>query len=482
MVAVRNTVYFSDQWKTFPDFLNDYIKLKLDPAWGNAEIAKPLAERHPIMQWYDAFTRYQRETIKEPGVVHNAAVTGIVACYLGLAYSLYLLDHNVELQTRLIRRLKDPANFQGAYYELMVANTLIRAGFTLTLEDETDATSKHCEFAAVSQRTGKKYWVEAKMRSIAGLLGKTDKDGGADGNPIARLTSHLNGALRKPAADARLVFIDLNAEPDLVHGQKPVWFDAAVDRLEQYEAKELPAGVSAYVFVTNMAFHRQLGSSPVIVAMPFGLGIPDFNKPGMGRLTEAYRRKQKHIDAHHIGDAFAEYTNFPNTFDGTLPSKAFGDGVMGFSIGETYHFDNIDGESLIGTVQSATVSEHDRLVYIGVTDIQGMSRIVQYPISERELADYKAHPDAFFGQIVPVSKKITDRYSMFEWLMETAYKDLTRETLLERVAPSPDFETLKHASDDELRAAYCEAMVATFEASGFKMDPPGGSTPAAKVA
>jgi hypothetical protein len=49
-------------------------------------------------------------------------------------------------------------------------------------------------------------------------------------------------------------------------------------------------------------------------------------------------------------------------------------------------------------------------------------------------------------------------------------------------APSPDFETLKHASDDELRAAYCEAMVATFEASGFKMDPPGGSTPAAKVA
>jgi hypothetical protein len=49
------------------------------------------------------------------------------------------------------RRLKDRANFQGAYYELMVASILIPEGFTLTLEDETEEASKHCEFAAVSK-------------------------------------------------------------------------------------------------------------------------------------------------------------------------------------------------------------------------------------------------------------------------------------------------------------------------------------------
>jgi len=154
IVAVKNRVYWSPTWKTFPDFLADYIKRVLDPAWGNAEIAKPFAERHPLMQWYDAFCRYQQTTIKTPGEVHEATVTGIVACYLGLAYGLYLLDHNVELQNRLVRRLKDPANFQGAYYELIVANILIRAGFTLTLEDETDPRFKHCEFAAVSRPCG----------------------------------------------------------------------------------------------------------------------------------------------------------------------------------------------------------------------------------------------------------------------------------------------------------------------------------------
>jgi SEC-C motif len=86
MVAVGSKVYFSDKWKTFPDFLADYIKEKLGGDWANAEIAKPLAERHPLMQWYEAYCKYQQATIITPGQVSQANVTGVVACYLGLAY------------------------------------------------------------------------------------------------------------------------------------------------------------------------------------------------------------------------------------------------------------------------------------------------------------------------------------------------------------------------------------------------------------
>jgi hypothetical protein len=225
VVAVGNKIFFSKAWKTFPDFLADYIKQKLGSDWGNAEIAKPLELRNPVMQWYDAYCRYQAQTIKKPGEVTNAQVTGIVACYLGLAYSLYLLDHNVEIQDRLIARLKDPGNFQGAFYELFVANVLIRACFQLTLEDETDGAAKHCEFAAVSRRTGKKYWVEAKMRAVAGVLGKTHRDGGDDLKPLARLIPHLNAAMAKPAADERLIFIDLNSQPEFDAGDEPTWHD-----------------------------------------------------------------------------------------------------------------------------------------------------------------------------------------------------------------------------------------------------------------
>jgi hypothetical protein len=464
MVAVNDTVYFSPTWKTFPDFLADYMRRKLDPGWGNAEIAKPLAGRHPILLWHDAFCRYQQETIKKPGEVHTAKVIGVVACYLGLAYALYLLDHNVELQARLIRRLKDRANFQGAYYELVVASTLIRAGFTLTLEDEADGDSKHCEFAAVSSRTGKKYWVEAKMRSIAGVLGKTDKDGGTDGNPVARLISHLNGALAKPAADERLIFIDLNVVPEFDDNHRPAWFAPAVSRLESYEAKELAAGISAYVFVTNMAFHRQLADDPIIAAAPFGLGMPDFNRPGSYRVSEAYRRKQKHIDAYHIGDALLHYLRFPSTFDGSLPSEAFGERAARVTIGETYHFADVGENGVIGTVTSATVNEQEKAAYIAIT-VQGQnSQILRQPMSDDELADYKAHSDAYFGQVVPARKKLEDHFELFEWLMDVN-KQLSRAQLLENLSKSPRFDELKDLSDNDLLIEYCEGMTAAFAAS-----------------
>jgi hypothetical protein len=119
--------------------------------WGSEEIAKPLEDRHTILQWYDSYCRFQRRHAPRSDSTYTATATGVVYCYIGLAYNLYLLAHNVELQERLINRLKNREQFQGAYYELIVANCLIRAGFELKLEDETDASSKHCEFSAASK-------------------------------------------------------------------------------------------------------------------------------------------------------------------------------------------------------------------------------------------------------------------------------------------------------------------------------------------
>jgi len=51
-VAVRNKLYHG-KGRTFHDFLGNYLRDVLDPAWGNAELKKPLNDRHPILQWYD---------------------------------------------------------------------------------------------------------------------------------------------------------------------------------------------------------------------------------------------------------------------------------------------------------------------------------------------------------------------------------------------------------------------------------------------
>lgn len=463
IVAVGNTVHWSKVWKTFPDFLNDYIKKTLGSEWGNAELKKPLAQRHPIMQWYDAYARYQQETVKERGQVTSAKVTGAVACYLGLAYSLYLISHNVELQARLVKRLLDPAQFQGAYYELIVANTLIRAGFTLELEDETDGESKHCEFSAVSSATGKKYWVEAKMRSVSGILGKTDADGTQSDNPLSHLSHHVTAALKKPATDDRLIFVDLNAPFNPEDGDKPAWVDKAHHALVGYERRHDDA--SAYVIVTNLPFHRMLNDSPAIIAFPLGLGMPDFNRPGEMRLSEAYRRKHKHIDIYNICESLEKFLTFPPTFDGSLPSEQSGDlANRRVQIGETYLFENVDGpEGSLGTVTSATVDEKKKLAYIAITRAQGGSVILTQKMTDEAIADYKVLGQAYFGDPArPKKRDISSAFELFEWLME-CYAKTPRARLLELVKGAPNFDELQKMSDDDLRANYCEMMAGAFE-------------------
>ena len=349
-------------------------------------------------------------------------MTGVVACYLGTAYSLYLLDQNVELQARLVRRLKNPKDFQGAYYELIVANALIRAGFKLTLEDETDLSTRHCEFAAVSHRTGKKYWVEAKMRAVVGLLGKDDNDGTRNPNPISQMIPHLNDALRKPAADDRLIFIDLNTGAAIGTDGKQTWTQSSFARLKQFECRELTAGVTAYVFISNVPFHRMLNERLHPALAAFGLGIPDFKRPGEYRLIEIYRQKRRHADAFHIAEAFAKYPQLPTTFDGSLLSDSL-DGKPRPMIGGTYLFEGVAdlpesvGGKLVARVTAATVREVEKKAYIGVTDQNGQSHILSEPMTDQQLADYKAHPGSYFGKIQHVGKRIDSKYQAIRVFM-----------------------------------------------------------------
>lgn len=141
IVAVGSKLFHSKTWKTFHDFLYDYIKMLLGSDWGNAELKKSREERHPILNWYHDATVYMNAFIKERGKVHDAPATGVVSAYLGLAYDLYSLEHNAKVQSILLNRLKNRKQFYGAFYETYMAGALIRAGFDIEFEDETDSIS-----------------------------------------------------------------------------------------------------------------------------------------------------------------------------------------------------------------------------------------------------------------------------------------------------------------------------------------------------
>lgn len=151
IVAVGNTIHWG-HWKTFPDFLFHYIKSVLLGEWGNEELSKPLEDRHQILKWYDALCSLQAQTKEESDPsedgVYASEVDGPSRAYLLLAYDIYVLRHSSALQERVITRLRNQDQFQGARYELFVAATMIRAGFALEHEDESDGSGKHPEFIA----------------------------------------------------------------------------------------------------------------------------------------------------------------------------------------------------------------------------------------------------------------------------------------------------------------------------------------------
>lgn len=458
-VAVGGTLHWGN-WKTFSDFLCDYIKQKIGTDWGNAELAKPFEKRHPLIQWYHHLCVYQQAAIPNPGVVTSFVSTGIVGCYLQLAYGLYLLAHNVELQDRLLKRLKNVSNFQGAYYEIAVARLLILSGFTLALEDESDSNSKHCEFSAVS-RDGRKYWVEAKMRSVAGMLGKTAADGRAsDGDPGKTVIRHLSAALEKPATDTRLIFLDINSKDGIGDGLAAPWHRPIMDQLSDFERNRLKTGQAAYLFVTNMAYHHQLDKPPTSVVAPYGLGL-DFEKPGWMTVVDAYRRKQRHLDAYSILETFGTKENkIPSTFDGSLPSETF-HGSKRIVVGETYIFEKAGpaGEDAIATVTSATVIESTSEAYIAVRDLKGAHFIIKQKMTAEELHDYRQFQGAYFGTATQSHQLSNDPLEIFEHFMEMT-RTWSREQVLKQLESHPNYNLFCTFSDNDVRLAWADSLLA----------------------
>lgn len=439
IVAVGNTIYHSKKWKVFPDFLSDYLK----------KVMGPLDEQHTLLHWYRAYCAWQASAPgAASGAVKNMQGTGAVWCYIGLAYSLYLIKHNVELEARLLKRLRDPdpRQFQGAYYELVVANLLIRAGFELTLEDEQDNDVRHCEFSAVAPG-GQKYWVEAKMRTVAGVFGVTKEHGGSTRtDPTEKLTDHLRKAFQKPATGPRFIFIDVNAPGD---GQTPpAWCDRAGKKLEQ-SAQSRDGNHSAYVFVTNMNFHHHpTETRNGSMVMAYGYGIDDFEKAGHWRFSEVYRRRQKHRDAMAVMDSFSTYTTLPTTFDGAVPSDMENPEEK-IVIGEKYLFGD-PGNEFLAEVTSAIVTE-DKEMVLGVVTEKGEACLLKGPATDQQLADYLEHGEAYFGKPRRTKTKTDDIYDFFLWILEN-FKGMTKEKMLAQAQGAPDIEHLASLSREDRKS------------------------------
>jgi hypothetical protein len=176
VIAVGKRVHFSNKWQTFHDFLRDHLFSLLGKEWGAAELVKPPEKRHRILRWFDQASEDARRTGTKTGEVYTAPMSGATRAFLNLAYNIYLIAHHTEkdgdaIVKGYVDRLKSTRSddFAGALFETYAAAAFLKAGFTLSFENERDGSVSHVEFVALHPKTGKRFSVEVKARYGRGL-------------------------------------------------------------------------------------------------------------------------------------------------------------------------------------------------------------------------------------------------------------------------------------------------------------------------
>lgn len=377
------------------------------------------------------------------GQVSVGPMTGAMAAYMHLAYDLYSLDHNAELQKKLIARLRDPSNFSGAWYEIQVAAMLVRAGFKLEFEDEDDRRTSHCEFTATSHQTEQKFSVEAKKTE-----GKL------------RPMRLLHKALMKHALHRRIVFIDLNTPDPTTGTTEPRLLCNARASLRRYEqrdpaSRELP---EAYVFFTNCPWAHLLdvpaSGSPVLAE---GFQIPYF-KAGVEfvSLHDALEARTQHIEMHDLMKSIRDHSEIPSTFDGELPEVAFGEISNRVLIGERCNV-IIDNLEVSGIVTSATIAEPEREIILAIQLDDGRSVISKRAMLEQEIDIWRRHPDTFFGVVGQRTNRVETTIEMYDFLW-SSYCKTPKEKLLGLLAKAPDASELSQLDQPALARLYCERL------------------------
>lgn len=445
LVAVNHKLLSSKNWHTFHDFLLDYPRIELGDTWFLEELKKPQESRHLIVSWFVRASQ-QAANRNHASKAAGSPATGAIAAYLRFAYDLYVLQHSVNVQRLLLDRIRCPNGYHGAMYEVRVAASLLRAGYTLELEDETDRRQTHVEFVATHRASGAKFSVEAKRR---------------EGGKI-KVNKLLHSALTKRAEHMPLVFIDTNDGRLETHKYEQLPMPLAEVRklLKLYaidpEGKTLPA---AYVIATWTPEEHHLDE----VGLPMGLllwgfGIDDFT-PGFRTLLEQVQIRRRHQPVFNLIDSMLKYHVIPATFDGEAAAFAKGAPPNTLKVGQWYEVGGPDDQSINGILESGVVAVEQKAAWCVFRGEDGSRSVATVPLTDVELEAYKQHPATFFGAIDRNAGRqpLDTAMGCFEFLWES-YKATPRERLLEFMATAPDISDLAQLNQFDLATQYCVRM------------------------
>jgi len=448
IVAVGHRL-FHGAWPTFHDFLYSYILDVLGRDWFEAQTQLGHSERHPVIQWHEKFLLASNAANLAPGETHKTLMTGAISAFLTLAYDLYILEHNNEqtrtpqLRKSLIGRLKCQDQFIGVRYEIRVAAMLLRAGFELEWEDETDRRTKHVEYTATYPRTGKAFGVECKIRN---------QDAAKQANKhLGKFTGLVSDALKKATPHARLIFVDLNTQAyPYVPGGPHDWRTIGINMLRKFEAQPNAATLpSAVVFITNYPDHHHLDTQvPDAGATVEGFKIDDYRTGQFLTLPQKIEMRARNPEVEALVTSIQEHIDLPSTFEGEIPGLP----SNRLLIGHRYQMD----DGVAGTLEDACVMNENGEVALIIDRDEGGRAIYTNQLSPEEFAAWKRYPETFFGRIRQGPGPINDSIELYDRLKSTCVRT-SKEKLLQFMGEHGDrFAAL---TQPELLEVYLQGLI-----------------------
>ena len=307
IIAIGNRITFVDKCKYIPDFLISYLPTLFGKEWWDAEVAKPEAQRHQVFQWRTGCLRHRQTGHRDADGKWVVTPDGNSAAYLALAFNLFAIEDNGRLDDLLLHRLKHHDQFQGAWHEVLVEATCLRAGFTIEREDESDPATRHAEFTATHKATGERFSVEAKSKHRPGVLGFA---GAAQPDEKLSLAFGrlINDAAAKKPKHPLVIFLDTNLPfraANRVYGPETngpaipsPYMAALLERIRTAHGGQYPFLMLVF---TNIPHHYV---APHELDPPKHVHVMTTEPPGTN--------KRKGLDA--LYDGIPLYGNIPNEF------------------------------------------------------------------------------------------------------------------------------------------------------------------------
>ncbi len=249
--------------QTFHEFIISILYEKLGEPWRQEQLALEPDKQHFIFQCVYKYKEWRVKNAKasnRTGEIWGAKPDGWSKSLLSLAFDIASLVHIEHLPEKLLSRLKNRNEYQGARYEIAIAAIFARLNYKISFLDEEDTNKKHPEFIAEDRNTGEKIAVEAKSKHRKGIIhfgGIIEDFIQLIRGDIQRLYRHA--LQQNPEGMPFMVFIDLNSPQTKEQWENKKWFKDVKKFLAKSSATnkaDNPDPCTAAVF-TNYSYHYQ---------------------------------------------------------------------------------------------------------------------------------------------------------------------------------------------------------------------------------